>query len=177
METITRDGVITQIQSLNRLQTIAFSVDTIITSQRQGNWYRLWQDEQKGLFVAHGRVIAGVDLNKLTAEQVQVSETDNGTQIEITIPKAEVFSVYLDDIEVYDLDTGLFGLVKADPDIFRQAQISGKQQVLKTACEGHMMTMALDNAQKQIQSLFSLTGATVIVHNQGVGNCSIVSQS
>lgn len=35
-----------------------YNVDTVITSQKQGNWYALWQDQQKALFVAHGRVQA-----------------------------------------------------------------------------------------------------------------------
>jgi len=62
IETITREGVVTQIQQLNRLHTVAFSVDTVITSERPGSWMKLWQDEQKALFIAHGRVEAGVDL-------------------------------------------------------------------------------------------------------------------
>lgn len=37
IETITREGVVTQIQQLNRLQTVAFSVDTVITSKRPGS--------------------------------------------------------------------------------------------------------------------------------------------
>ena len=61
IETITREGVVTQIQQLNRLQTVAFSVDTVISSEKQGSWMKLWQDEQKGLFIARGRVEAGVD--------------------------------------------------------------------------------------------------------------------
>ena len=52
IETITREGVVMQIQKLNRLETVAFSVDTVITSQRPGNWMKLWQDEQKALFIA-----------------------------------------------------------------------------------------------------------------------------
>ena len=47
IETITREGVVTQIQQLNRLHTVAFSVDTVITSERPGSWMKLWQDEQK----------------------------------------------------------------------------------------------------------------------------------
>ena len=49
IETITREGVVMQIQKLNRLETVAFSVDTVITSQKPGSWMKLWQDEQKGL--------------------------------------------------------------------------------------------------------------------------------
>ena len=71
IETITREGVVTQIQKLNRLETVAFSVDTVITSQRPGSWMKLWQDEQKGLFIARGRVEAGIDLSQLTPEMVQ----------------------------------------------------------------------------------------------------------
>ncbi|WP_230659169.1 DUF4230 domain-containing protein [Psychrobacter sp. I-STPA10] len=169
IEVLTREGVVTQIQSLNRLQTTAFSVDTIISSKKQGNWYALWQDEQKGLFVAHGRVTAGIDLNKLSASNVQVSE--DGKNIDITLPSAEVFEVYLDNIEVYDIDTGVFGLVNIDPKIFNQAQIAGKKQVLAMACRGGMMQMASDNAKKQVQGLFELTGATVTVHALSDGRC------
>ena len=111
IETITREGVVMQIQKLNRLETVAFSVDTVITSQRPGSWMKLWQDEQKGLFIARGRVEAGIDLSALTPEMVQVvqpvinvdevQEADANTpvsmmpQINITIPPSEIFSVYL----------------------------------------------------------------------------------
>jgi hypothetical protein len=121
IETITREGVVTQIQKLNRLQTVAFSVDTVITSKRSGSWTKLWQDEQKGLFIARGRVQAGIDLSALSPEMVQVvqpkaplnEDTDNVPatantpisimpQINITLPPSEIFAVYLDDIEIYD---------------------------------------------------------------------------
>ncbi|MGP9557059.1 hypothetical protein [Psychrobacter sp. AOP7-A1-24] len=34
IETVTSEGVVTQIQQLNRLHTVAFSVDTVITSKQ-----------------------------------------------------------------------------------------------------------------------------------------------
>lgn len=130
IETITREGVVTQIQQLNRLQTVAFSVDTVITSERPGSWMKLWQDEQKGLFIARGRVEAGIDLSDLTPEMVQVvqpdieideaKQADANTpvsmmpQINITLPPSEIFSVYLDDIEIYDWQTGAFGMMQVD---------------------------------------------------------------
>ena len=112
IETITREGVVTQIQKLNRLETVAFSVDTVITSQRSGSWMKLWQDEQKALFIARGRVEAGIDLSALTPEMVQViqptesevNDAENADvnasvsimpQINITLPPSEIFSVYL----------------------------------------------------------------------------------
>jgi len=186
VETITREGVVTQIQQLNRLQTVAFSVDTIITSEREGSWAKLWQDEQKALFIAKGRVQAGIDLSALTPEMVQVVQptneqleaADNSTtpssimpRINITIPPSEVFAVYLDDIEIYDWQTGAFGMMQVDPAILAQAQSMAKKEVLERACRGDVMTMALSNAQTQLQQLFAMTGAVVTVTTQGAGAC------
>lgn len=165
IDVLTTDGVISKIQSLNRLQTVVYNVDTVITAQKQGNWYTLWQDEQKGLFVAHGRVQAGIDLNQLKPEHITVTpldeKSDNPTQsVSITLPPAQVFETYLDNIEVYDIQTGVFGIMDVDPEIFKQAQQSGKAQVLKTACKSDMLKLATDNAQKQVSALFSLLMST-----------------
>lgn len=186
IETITREGVITQIQQLNRLQTVAFSVDTVITSERPGSWMKLWQDEQKALFIARGRVEAGIDLSALTPEMVQVIppaaplDTDQEAapaalmpQINITLPPSEIFSVYLDDIEIYDWQTGAFGMMQVDPKILAQAQTMAKKEVLERACRGDVMNMALKNAQTQLQQLFALTGAIVTVTTQGAGACQL----
>jgi TolB-like protein len=190
IETITREGIVTQIQQLNRLHTVAFSVDTVITSERPGSWMKLWQDEQKALFIAHGRVEAGVDLSALTPEMVQVVQptavsadvdgeqvanapTATMPQINITLPPTEIFSVYLDDIEIYDWQTGAFGMMQVDPKILAQAQTMAKKEVLERACRGDVMNMALQNAQTQLQQLFALTGAVVTVTTQGAGACQL----
>lgn len=179
---VTRDGIITDIQKLSRLQSVAFSVDTVITASKEGSWQKLWQDEQKGLFVAHGRVLAGVDLSKISSEMVQVaqrtdSQGDLLTHVTVSVPPSEVFAVYLDDIEVYDWQTGLFGVVDNDPKILSEAQLSAKNEVLKKACQGDVMTMAANNAAEQIKGLFVLTGATVDVVSQGGGACQAPSKS
>lgn len=173
IDVLTTDGVISKIQTLNRLQTVVYSVDTVITAEKQGNWYTLWQDEQKGLFVAHGKVQAGIDLNELKSEQVSIQSDENGKQtVNITLPPAKIFETYLNNIEVYDIKTGVFGLVDIDPQIFSQAQQSGKQQILTTACQSDILTLATNNAQKQIQSLFMLANITVTVHTSPPKNCA-----
>lgn len=197
IETITREGVVTQIQQLNRLQTVAFSVDTVITSQREGSWMKLWQDEQKGLFIARGRVEAGINLSELSPEMVQVTQAADQVnsdvaqgqgveahapvsimpQINITLPPSEIFSVYLDDIEIYDWQTGAFGLMQVDPKILVQAQSMAKAEVLERACQGDVMNIALKNAQDQLQQLFALTGAVVTVTTQGAGACQLPSRA
>lgn len=194
IQTVSREGVVSKIQELNRLETVAYNVDTVITSEQQGTWQRLWQDEQKGLFIARGRVVAGVDLSDLSPEMVQVTEPTE-EQIEtakanaeaqgnadlpitlmpnimITLPPAEIFTVYLDDVEVYDWQSGgFFGMLKAEPEILAQAQASAKQEVLKRACADGVMQQAEDNAKKAMQQLFAMTGAEISVNTQGAGAC------
>lgn len=136
---------------------------------------------------------AGIDLSALTPEMVQVVqpaeplnvegkgaqsiEANNPVstmpQIIITIPPSEIFAVYLDDIEIYDWQTGVFGMMQVDPAILAQAQSMAKKEVLERACRGDVMTIALENAQTQLQQLFSLTGATVTVNTQGTGACQM----
>ncbi|WP_338412614.1 DUF4230 domain-containing protein [Psychrobacter raelei] len=194
IQTVSRDGVVSKIQQLNRLETVAYNVDTVITSEQPGSWQRLWQDQQKGLFIARGRVVAGVDLSELSPEMVQVSDPSaeqiakaqataeaQGNSdvpitlmpnIMITLPPAQIFTVYLDDIDVYDWKSGgLFGMIKAEPEILAQAQASAKAEVLKRACADGVMQQAEDNAKKEMQQLFSMTGADVSVTTQGAGAC------
>lgn len=94
-------------------------------------------------------------------------------QIHITLPPSEIFSVYLDDIEIYDWQTGAFGMMQVDPKILQQAQSMAKKEVLERACRGDVMNLALQNAQTQMQQLFSLTGAVVTVTMQGAGACQM----
>ena len=169
IDVITTQGILKQIQQLNRLETVAYHVATVVTSRKEGTWNKLWQDQQKGLFVASGRVIAGLDLSKLTAQQVQVSA--DGKMIHIQLPAVEIFSTNLDKIELYDIQTGLFGLVDVDPQILSNAQQGARQQIYSTACQGGVLKTANLNAQKQIQTLFALTKAQVTVSNAAVPTC------
>ena len=71
--------------------------------------------------------------------------------------------VNMQTFEVYDIQTGVFGMVQADPQIFNQAQVAGKNQVLTSACRSGILQTANDNAQKQVQSLFALANVQVTV--------------
>ncbi len=169
IEVITRSGVLQRIQHLNNLETVGFHIDTVVSSKREGTWNRLWQDQQKGLFVASGRVVAGLNLSRLTPESVTVSQ--DGRMIHIKLPPVEVLSSSLDKIEVYDISTGLFGFVDVDPRLLTEAQDAARNQIVRTACHSGILKIANENAQKQIESLFTLTQAKVTVDSAPVPNC------
>jgi len=63
--------IIHDVQSLARLETIQYSVEKVITAEiGQGTFDFLFGD--KLLFVAHGVVIAGIDLEKLGSDNLKL---------------------------------------------------------------------------------------------------------
>lgn len=169
IEVLTSAGVLQRIQHLSNLETVAYHIDTVVTSRKEGSWNKLWQDEQKGLFVVSGRVSAGLDLRKLTEQQVQVSE--DGKKVRIELPAVQILSSSLDKTEMYDVKTGLLGLVDMDPALLTEAQNVARQKIVQTACQTGILKTANENAQKQIETLFSLTQAEVTVVASDVPKC------
>ena len=167
-QVISREAVITQIQSLNRLETTAFQIDTIIRTRQPGHWYNLWQDSQKGLFLVHCSVVAGVDLAQLRPENVH-SAADG--RIHIELPPVSVFQVNLDNIEVYDLKTGTLGLHPVDTSVFTTVQTEARAQILASACRAQILTLANEQAQKHITALFALANQPVHVVSAAVPAC------
>lgn len=154
IHTLTTAGVLQRIQKLNHLESMAFHVETVVTSEKQGNWYRLWQDHQKGLFIARGRVVAGLDLSRLTPAQVQVSA--DGQRVQIQLPPVRILSTGIERMDVYDLETGLYGLAQVDPNLLNDAQTAAHTQVLRSACAANILGLATLQAQQQVSQLFAL---------------------
>ena len=164
---LTREGVLKQIQQLNRLESTAFYIDTIVQTQKAGRWYFLWQDAQKGLFIAQGKVLAGVDLNKLTTQNVQI--LDN--KVILTLPSVEILSVDLAKLEVYDLKTGHLNLHSVDNEVFTEVQRRAKHQVLASACKADILNHAQTQAQQQLEALFALIQTPVSVYPSSIPVC------
>lgn len=165
--TISRESVITQIKKLNRLESTAFYIDTIITTRKEGKWYMLWQDAQTGLFMAKGRVLAGIDLDKLKPEHVQIID---GKAV-INMPAAEILSVNTDNIEVYDIKTGSLGITPIDKAVFQEVQDKARKQILESACRADILKHAQAQAQSQLETLFALTQTPVSVHPAALPSC------
>ena len=156
---ISQASVLRQIQDLNRLESTVYHIDTIIKTEKQGNWYALWQDSQKGIFTARGSVVAGLDLNQLTERNI----LDNQTII-INLPPVEILAVQLDNIDVYDIRTGALNLYQADLNVLDEVQYHAKRQILRQACADQILQRAAERSKSQIEQLFALTPLKVWVY-------------
>lgn len=166
-EVLSREGVLTQIRQLNRLESTAFYIDTIIRTDKKGDWRKLWQDAQSGLFIVRGKVLAGVDLDKITADNVNIIDG----KVIISLPEVEILSVDLEDIEVYDIQTGHLNLLPIDKTVFKTVQQQARKQVLASACKADILKNATAQAQRQLEDLFRLTQTQVSVYPAAVPVC------
>lgn len=150
--------VIYQVRTLARLETIQYSVEKVITAQTgQGVFAPLFGD--KLLFVAHGIVIAGVDLMKIGPEDMWL---ESGT-LYVRLPDAEIFIATLDNEKsyVYDRDTGL--LTHGDVNLETVARQAAEDEIENAALEDGILEQARINAEAYMYRLLSDLGYDQII--------------
>jgi hypothetical protein len=144
---------INEIRALARLETIQYSVEKVITGQTGGGTFEtLFGD--KILFVGHGTVIAGIDMDKLRPEDMRY---ENGV-LSVRLPPAEIFIATLNNEKsyVYDRDTGL--LTKPDPNLETLVRQRAEEEILKGALEDGILEQAQINAEAYLLRFFNALG-------------------
>ncbi len=145
--------IVREVRSLSRLETAAYTVEKIITAEsQQGPFAFLLGDRL--IFVAHGQVIAGVDLAKLEESDIKVKE--NGS-VEVVLPQAEVFVTALSNEQsyVFHRDTGVIGM---KTDLETEARRVAEEEIRKAALEDGILDMAQKNAETYIRHLILTLG-------------------
>jgi hypothetical protein len=153
--------IIHEVRSLARLETIKFSLEKIITAEtRQGMFSWLVGDSL--LFVAHGEVIAGVDLGKLSPDDLRL---DNDI-LYVTLPEAEIFVVAIDNQQsyVYDRDTGIF--THGEVDLETAARRAAEMEIEQSALDDGILDLAAQNAESFLGRLFVDLGYAKVVFEQ-----------
>lgn len=150
--------IIYEIRSLARLETAQYSMEKIITAEAgQGELSFLFGD--KLLFVAHGKVIAGVDLEKLKPEDLWVQNW----VLYVRLPAAEIFMATLDnDLSyVYDRETGI--LRRGEIHLETLARQAAVREIEKAAIADGILDWAQLNAESYLGRLFRSLGYADVV--------------
>jgi hypothetical protein len=89
-----------EVQALSELVTVKYVMEKVVTHEVEKTF-----GKDKVLLVSHGVVKAGVDLGKMTQQDIRAS----GKSISFRLPRAQVTDSYLDEKQtfVYDRSTGL----------------------------------------------------------------------
>ena len=152
---------INEIRALARLETIQYSVEKVITGETgQGTFATLFGD--KILFVAHGIVIAGIDMEKLQPGDLRL----DGIVLYVKLPLTEIFISTLDNDKsyVYDRRTGV--LTKPDPNLETQVRQVAEDEIRKAALEDGILKQAQTNAEAYLLKFFTALGYKTVLFQQ-----------
>ncbi len=164
---LSRQTVIKQIQSLNKLETSIFTIEKVIEVGKSGNAFDQFLYGDRILLIAHGQVIGGFDLSKLSEEDVEI----NGGTLKIQMPSPEILVSKLDNDEtrVYDRQQGL--LTKGDKELESTARLEAENVIRGAACTGGILQEAEKNGRNQLTSLFKSLGFETVIIEIPRGDC------
>lgn len=148
-------AVVQKIQRLQRLETVVYSLDTVVEGNKSSLVLPDLLAGDRLLLIVHGQSIAGIDLAKLRPEDVRIDSATHS--IHVSLPPSELFSTALDNqhTRVYARSTGL--LVPADQNLETETRARAQAQLQKAALDDGILDAATKNARATVTSvLFGL---------------------
>lgn len=150
--------VIEKVQRLARLESVVYSLDTVVEGDRSSPVLPDALAGDKILMIVHGQTIAGVDMAQLKPEDVQITENGGSRNIKLTLPASQIFVTAIDNTHtrVYSRDTGLF--VTADPNLESQTRAKAQDQIQQAALQGGILDAASKNARATVMAMLEGLG-------------------
>lgn len=151
--------IVRQINDLARLETASYEMEKIVTadSEQDGLLGALLGESM--IFVAYGKLYAGVDFSRMTAADIVVVDPDS---VLVHLPEAEIFAdiPVLDNDRSYvaDRDTGL--LTRADPELETRVRQAAEASIREAAMSSDILGRANTNAQTYMRNLLGGLGFT-----------------
>jgi len=143
--------VVDSIHRLGRLQTVVYSLDTVVDSNPSPAALHT-PDGDSSLLIVHGESIAGMDLSQLKPEDVRIDFSGHG--IHVTLPASQLFSTTLVNqrTRAYSGTTGAL----APPDqtqtqpLEPNARARAQDQLQQTALTDGILDAASRNARAMV---------------------------
>ena len=144
--------VVEKIQRLNRLETVVYSLDSVVEGQHASPVLPDILAGDKLLLVVHGQSIAGIDLSKLKPENVRI-DPGNPRSIHVSLPPSEIFVTTLDNehSKVYSRTSGL--LVRLDANLVSETRAKAQTQLQAAALTDGILDAARKNARATVTTL------------------------
>lgn len=158
MTVISAPDVVERVQRLSRLETVVYSLDSVVESKESSTLLPDALGGDRLLMIVHGQTIAGVDLAQLKPESVQITEGRHGRAIRLTLPPSQVFLTSIDNgrTRVYSRETGLF--VRADPNLESQTRVRAQAELQTAALGDGILDAASRNARETVKAMLSGLG-------------------
>ena len=147
-------AVVAKIQHLSRLETVVYSLDTVVEGAHTSPVLPDLLAGDRILLIVHGQSVAGIDLAQLRPEDVRI----DGQSIHMTLPASQIFSTALDNqhTRVYARSTGL--LVPADQNLETDTRARAEAQLQKAALDDGILDAARKSARATVTTLLYSLG-------------------
>ena len=151
---VSQPTVVNKIQQLQRLETVVYTMDKVVSGEKENPFLPNFLAGDRLLMVVHGEAVAGVDFSALKSGDVAVKEK----KVVLRLPSAQVFSTRIDNerTKVYSRQTGL--LVPVDPNLETQVRQEAERQLLQAALLDGILKTANTNARSTLTSLLQGLG-------------------
>jgi hypothetical protein len=142
-------SVVHEVQPLAELVTVKYVMDKVVVLE-DVKWY----GENRVLLLAHGVVKAGIDLKRLSPDDVKIS----GKKISLRLPMPQITDAYLDDkaSQVIDHSTGL--LRAFDKDLEQTARQNAVDDIARAARRGGILDDADKRARTEVETFLKRAG-------------------
>jgi hypothetical protein len=150
--------VVQKIQRLSRLETVVYSIDTVVEGSKSSVVLPDLLAGDHLLLVVHGQSIAGIDLAQLKPEDVKITESNGARSIKVTLPASQLFVTNIDNqhTRVYARTTGL--LVPADQNLESETRAKAEQQLQQAALSDGILDTARKNGRATVTTLLYSLG-------------------
>jgi hypothetical protein len=154
-------SIIHEMRSLSRLETIQYSVEKIITAESGQDEFKFLFGDRL-IFVAHGNVVAGIDLADISTDDIEIE----GEELVIHLPEPEVFIATLDNDKSYIYDRTLGILTKGNTNLETDARKAAEEEILKAALEDGILEKAGINGEVFLDRFLQNLGYKKVVFSQ-----------
>ena len=151
---VSQPTVVNKIQQLQRLETVVYTMDKVVSGEKENPILPNFLTGDRLLMIVHGEVVAGVDFSGLKSGDVAVEDK----KVVLRLPSALVFSTRIDNerTKVYSRQTGV--LVPVDPNLETQVRQEAERQLQQAALLDGILKTANTNARSTLTSLLQGLG-------------------
>jgi len=142
-------AVVQEIQTLSQLVTVQYVIQKVVVEEDVK-----WFGENRVLLVAHGVVKAGVDLQRVRPESLQVS----GKAVRLALPPAQILDSYLDETKTQTIERSTGLLRTFDKDLETVARQHAVMDIRRAAREEGILREADERARGQLSALLHRLG-------------------
>jgi hypothetical protein len=148
--------IIQQVQALSDLVTVKYLMQKVefVDSPPGSTLGKFVQGDNKVMLLAQGIVKAGIDLKKITPDDVTIS----GKDLTLTLPRPQITDAYLDDAQTKVIERTTGFLRSLDKDLEQTTRQYAVGDIRRAAQASGILNDANERARTELRVFFQQAG-------------------